>query len=59
MRWGELAGLPRTRLDLLRRRLEVAQSLVDVNGELSFGEPKTPRSRRQLVVAPKGRYQRT
>jgi integrase len=52
MRWGELAGLPRTRLDLLRRRLEVAQTLSDVNGQLSFGEPKTPQSRRYVSLPP-------
>ena len=52
MRWGELAGLPRIRLDLLRRRLEVAQTLVDVNGVLSFGEPKTPQSRRYVSLPP-------
>jgi integrase len=50
MRWGELAGLPRTRLDLLRRRIEVAQTLVDVNGALSIGQPKTPRSRRFISL---------
>jgi integrase len=50
LRSGELAGLPRTRLDLLRRRLEVTQTLVDVNGALSFGEPKTPRSRRFISL---------
>lgn len=41
MRWGELAGLKRQRVDLLRRRLEVAETLVDVDGHLSFGELKT------------------
>lgn len=45
MRWGELAGLKRQRVDLLRRRLEVAETLVDVDGHLSFGEPKTAGSR--------------
>ena len=52
MRWGELAGLQRDRLDLLRRRLEVTQTLVDVNGVLSFGEPKMPRSRRYVSLPP-------
>lgn len=52
MRWGELAGLPRNRLDLLRRRLEVTQTLVDVNGALSFGEPKTALSRRYVSLPP-------
>jgi integrase len=52
MRWGELAGLHRSRLDLLRRRIEVAQTLVDVGGELSFGEPKTAQSRRYVSLPP-------
>lgn len=49
---GELAGLPRTRLDLLRRRIEVAQTLVDVGGVLSFGEPKAAQSRRYVSLPP-------
>ena len=52
MRWGELAGLPRTRLDLLRCRLEVTQTLVDVGGALSFGEPQTAQSRRYVSLPP-------
>jgi integrase len=52
MRWGELAGLPRTRLDLLRRRLQVTQTLVDLNGALSFGEPKSAQSRRFISLPP-------
>lgn len=50
MRWGELAGLRRSRVDLLRRRLEIDQTLVDINGALSFGEPKTRGSRRTLSL---------
>jgi integrase len=50
MRWGELAGLRRDRLDLLRRRVRVDQTLVDVNGELSFGQPKTRGSSRTLSL---------
>lgn len=50
MRWGELAGLKRQRVDLLRRRLEVAETLVDVGGHLSFGEPKTVGSRRYISL---------
>lgn len=52
LRWGELAGLPRARLDLLRRRLEVAQTLEDVNGQLSIGVPKTSGSRRFVSLPP-------
>lgn len=50
LRWGELAGLRRTRLDLLRRRLLVDQTLLDVNGQLSAGEPKTRGSRRTVSL---------
>jgi integrase len=50
LRWDELAGLKRQRVDLLRRRLEVAETLIDVNGELSFGEPKTAGSRRYVSL---------
>ena len=50
MRWGELAGLRRDRLDLLRRRLRIDQTLVDVNGRLSIGLPKTRGSARILSL---------
>lgn len=52
LRWGELAGLPVSRLDLLRRRLEVVQTLSDVNGALSLGPPKTASSRRTISLPP-------
>ncbi|MCW2599352.1 MAG: traSA:integrase fusion protein [Frankiales bacterium] len=50
MRWGELTGLRRDRLDLLRRRLRIDQTLVDINGELSFGQPKTRGSARTVTL---------
>jgi integrase len=50
LRSGELAGLRRHRLDLLRRRLHVAETLVEVNGRVSFGAPKTPRSVRTVSL---------
>jgi integrase len=50
LRWGERAGLKRHRLDLLRRRLEVAETLVEVNGRVSFGQPKTRRSFRTVSL---------
>jgi integrase len=50
LRWGEAAALRRKRCDLLRSRLEVAESLADVRGHLHFGPTKTYRSR--LVVVP-------
>jgi integrase len=50
LRWGELSGLRRHRLDLLRGRLHVAETLVEVNGRVSFGPPKTPRSVRTVSL---------
>jgi integrase len=45
LRWGEAAALKRGRCDLLRSRLEVAESLSEARGELHFGSTKTNRSR--------------
>ncbi len=50
LRWGEAAALRRKRCDLLRSRVEVAESLAEVRGHLHFGPTKTYRSR--LVVVP-------
>jgi integrase len=40
LRWGEAAGLKVGRLDLLRRRLVVAETLSEVGGHLVWGTPK-------------------
>lgn len=45
LRWGEVAALRVRRVDLLRRRVEVAESVVDVNGRLVFGSPKNHQTR--------------
>jgi integrase len=50
LRFGELAGLRRKRVDLLRGSVTVAETLVEANGTLSFGPPKTKRSLRTVVV---------
>lgn len=50
LRWGELAGLRPERVDTLRRRIEVADQLTEVNGELSFGPPKTKAGRRTVSL---------
>ena len=50
MRWGELTGLRRDRLDLPGRRLHIDQTLVDLNGQLSVGHPKTQGSRRTVSL---------
>ena len=41
LRWGELAALRVSRVDLLRRRLEIAESMTEVKGVAVFGTPKT------------------
>lgn len=48
MRWGEIAGLKIGRLDLMRGRVHVVETLTDVDGELTWGTPKTKRSRRTI-----------
>jgi integrase len=45
LRWGEMAALRRSRCDLLRSRLNIVESLADVNGKLYFGPTKTYGSR--------------
>jgi len=45
LRWGELAALKVGRVDMLRRRLEVVENVVDVDGRLVWGTPKTHESR--------------
>jgi integrase len=50
LRWGECAGLRRRRVDLLARRVEVAETLSDVDGKLAFGPPKSKRSARTVPL---------
>jgi integrase len=45
LRYGELAALRVRRVDLLRRRLEVAESVTEVAGKLVTGTPKTHQRR--------------
>ncbi len=52
LRWGELAGLRVGRIDFLRRRIDVAEILVEVDGDLSFGPPKTATSRARVSFPP-------
>lgn len=48
LRIGELAGLRRRRVDLLRGTIDVAEILTEVRGELFFGPPKTRAGRRRM-----------
>ncbi|MGD0982773.1 MAG: site-specific integrase [Acidimicrobiales bacterium] len=50
LRIGELAGLKRSRVDLLRRRIDVAEVCVEAEGHLYFGPPKTRAGRRQVPI---------
>jgi integrase len=50
LRWGELAGLRRRRVDLLHRTVVVAEQLSEVNGRLEFGPPKTAASVRTVAL---------
>lgn len=50
LRFGELGALRRRRVDVLRGRVEVAETLSDVGGDLSFVTPKSKRSRRTVPL---------
>ena len=45
-RFGEAAALRRRSVDLLRRRLLIAESLAEIGGQLIFGPTKTHATRR-------------
>lgn len=50
LRWGECAGLRVGRLDLLRSKLTVAETLGEVNGAVVVSEPKSRAGLRTLAV---------
>jgi integrase len=50
MRWGELVALRRSRVHLLRRRIEIAEAATELGSDLSWGTPKT--HERRLVTMP-------
>jgi integrase len=52
MRRGELAGLTWRTLDLENARLSVDQQLVPTRGGVTFGPPKSSRSRRTVALDP-------
>ena len=51
LRWGEAVALRRKRMNLLRRRIEVVESLADVDGVLYFGSTKTHQERQVALPA--------
>lgn len=50
LRWGELAALRVSDLDLLRRRLTVSQTVSRDRGRYTFAEPKTGAARRSIFL---------
>lgn len=50
LRIGETAALRRSRVDLLRGRVDVVETLVEVNGHHHFGPPKTRQGRRTVPL---------
>jgi len=45
LRFGKLAALRVRRVDFLRRRLTIAESVTEVAGRLEFGTPKAHQHR--------------
>jgi integrase len=50
LRVGEIAGLTWGSVDLLRRHLDVVQSLVELNGAIVVNPPKTRAGRRRVPI---------
>ena len=50
MRWGELVALRRSRVHILRRRIEIAESATELGSGLVWGTPKT--HERRVVTMP-------
>jgi integrase len=51
LRYGELAALKVGRLDLMRRRALIAESVTEVDGVLTWGAPKTHEQRSVAIPA--------
>jgi len=49
LRWGELVGLRRKRVDLERGTVTVAEQFLEVNGAFSVGPPKSAAGRRTVT----------
>ncbi len=50
LRIGEMLGLRSRRIDVVRRRVDVSEILVEVEGELYAGPPKTRAGRRSVPL---------
>ncbi len=53
LRRGELFALRRGRVDLLHRRVTVAETSLEVRGRQSFGPPKSRAGRRTVPIMPR------
>jgi integrase len=45
LRWGEAVALRVGRLDLMRRRAEIVHTAIELDGEMTYGTPKTHQRR--------------
>ena len=45
MRWGEATAVRVRRLDLMKRRIEVVHTAIELNGGMTYGTPKTHQRR--------------
>ena len=45
MRWGEATAVRVRRVDLMQRRIEVVHTAIELNGEMTYGTPKTHQRR--------------
>ena len=52
LRWGELAGLTRRRVDLLHGTITVVEQLVESDAGVFLGPPKTDAGRRVVHLPP-------
>jgi integrase len=52
LRWGELVGLRRGDIDCERRVVRITRSMIEVDGKVSAGPPKTAAGVRTVAVPP-------
>ena len=45
MRWGEATAVRVRRVDLMKRRIEVVHTAIELNGQMTYGTPKTHQRR--------------
>jgi integrase len=45
LRWGEATGVRVRRVDLMKRRIEVVHTAIELDGQMTYGTPKTHQRR--------------